>query len=234
MTIFLCSPSLLPCIHCSLGILAGVRTSGAKHLILTAQLCPVSQGDRQLSTDFGNQKVPMEKVGLLSSQGFIGTGQAAPRKTLTGCKKNLLILRTVTCWRRLPRKVIESVTVNIKVSTWQDPGWLLVKTLLSTAVWTLGSDFLVLLVEHCPYHINSDLESEFCVIFSKTSKRICTQESCIIDLKWFGWTTSLSTGQLIDGVIIWPGETQLSIRSLILFNIFELLHSHKSLIFLLV
>lgn len=59
----------------SLGILTCVRNHSAKHTIKELQLSPVGEGERDLNTDFSNQKVAVEKMGLLSSQGCMVTGQ---------------------------------------------------------------------------------------------------------------------------------------------------------------
>ncbi|KAF4799434.1 Leucine-rich repeat and transmembrane domain-containing protein 1 [Turdus rufiventris] len=63
-----------------LGILAGARNNGAK-----------PRGTESSALTSGDQKIPMEKMGLLSSQGFIQTERAALRKTLTGCKKKIVV-----------------------------------------------------------------------------------------------------------------------------------------------
>lgn len=62
----------------------------------------------------------MEKMGLLSSQGCMVTGQEVMDtscfKENSGCKTKLLMLSTVTLWSRLPREVMESPLLVISKS----------------------------------------------------------------------------------------------------------------------
>lgn len=107
-----------------------------------AQLSPVSQGGRELSTDFWKPKGTYGEDGVtLFTRTHSDRTRGEGHKLLQGkhyldARKKILILRTITRWRRLPREVMESLLLEISKSR-LDTGYPLVKTLLSTAVWTL-------------------------------------------------------------------------------------------------
>lgn len=130
MTIFLCSPSLFPCIQCSSGYLGWCQNQWSK-----------AQGHRELSTDFWRPKDTYGKYGITLFTRIHTNRTSCSEENSNGMQEKIVDSEDSNTLEKVAQKndriyYCKYQSLNL-TGPWITSG----KALLLTAVWTLWSDF---------------------------------------------------------------------------------------------